>query len=328
MDDELHQFFAFMSLREWIALGVVLLGSLALWLAELFFWSRWLWLWVLRRWYRAAGPKPRIAWRWWFVHLLAVFYLAAFCYARFIEPNALVSRRLVIETDKIPAGMTLRLVQVSDLHSQASSAMRLVRAAEEIAALRPDLVLLTGDYLCDYHIPSIEALLGFAFRLPNVPAIAVPGNYGGFYPADPFLDQLGIEVLHTEWREVTIRGVTFEILGLSPIRRLPVVPPPRHPERFGIVLEHFPALLEPTARAGWDLFLAGHTHAGQVRLPFYGAVVTLDPSGKEYEYGAYRLGRTIGYVNAGLGMECRGWPQVRFLAPPEVLLIELRGTRK
>jgi hypothetical protein len=65
-----------------------------------------------------------------------------------------------------------------------------------------------------------------------------------------------------------------------------------------------------------------------VRLPFYGAIVTLDKRGKEFEWGAYRLGRTVGVVSAGIGMECRGWPQVRFLCPPEIVLIEVRGTRR
>jgi len=156
----------------------------------------------------------------------------------------------------------------------------------------------------------------------------VPGNYGGFYPADALLDQLGVEELHTEWRDFVIKGVPIELLGLSPTREPIPVPPQRHPASFGIVLEHFPALLPAAADSGWDLYLAGHTHGGQVRLPFYGAIVTLDPRGKEFEWGAYRLGRTVGVVSAGLGMECRGWPQVRFLVPPEIVLIEIRGARR
>ena len=235
---------------------------------------------------------------------------------------------MVIESDKVPAGTTLRIVQVTDLHAQAPRGEQLERAAAAVAALKPDLVALTGDYLCNFHLDSIEALLGFIRRLPETTTVAVPGNYEGLYPADPFFEEFGVEMLHTEWRKLVVKGVPIELLGLSPTRTADVLPRPRHPAWFGIILEHFPALLPAAAASGWDLYLAGHTHGGQVRLPFYGAIVTLDKRGKEFEWGAYRLGRTVGVVSAGIGMECRGWPQVRFLCPPEIVLIEVRGTRR
>jgi hypothetical protein len=335
MDIELHQFLHFMSAGEWIGLALMLFGSLALWLAEFIF--------LVRLFRRAIGSafrravtrnpepgtrNPTVSHRWLMIHVLCAIYLACFLYARFVEPNKLTEQRVVLESDKIPAGVTLRLAHITDLHAQKARREQLERAADAVAALKPDLVLLTGDYLCDYEAATLETLLAFTMRLPETPTFAVPGNYGGFYPADALLDQLGVEELHTEWRDIVIKGVPIELLGLSPTREPIAVPPQRHPASFGIVLEHFPALLPAAADSGWDLYLAGHTHGGQVRLPFYGALVTLDLRGKEFEWGAYRLGRTVGVVSAGLGMECRGWPQVRFLVPPEIVLIEIRGTRR
>ena len=56
------------------------------------------------------------------------------------------------------------------------------------------------------------------------------------------------------------------------------------------------------SRAGFDLYLAGHTHGGQVRLPWYGALVSLAKTGKKHESGLYRVGRTTLHVSPVLGM--------------------------
>jgi predicted MPP superfamily phosphohydrolase len=82
------------------------------------------------------------------------------------------------------------------------------------------------------------------------------------------------------------------------------------------------------ARAGVDLFLAGHTHGGQIRLPLIGAVVTSSIYWKRYEMGLYTQGHTWLYVSRGIGMEGLGAPRARFLCPPEIELFELRGTEK
>jgi hypothetical protein len=72
-----------------------------------------------------------------------------------------------------------------------------------------------------------------------------------------------------------------------------------------------------------DLYLCGHTHGGQVRLPFYGALVTFSRYGKKYEAGEYIVGNTVMYVNRGVGMENNA-PRIRFLTRPEVALIEVK----
>ncbi len=68
-----------------------------------------------------------------------------------------------------------------------------------------------------------------------------------------------------------------------------------------------------------DLYPCGHTHGGQIRLPFYGALATSSRWGKRYEHGRYREGRTTLYVSRGLGVEGLGAPRARFLAPPEII---------
>jgi hypothetical protein len=60
-----------------------------------------------------------------------------------------------------------------------------------------------------------------------------------------------------------------------------------------------------------------------VRLPFYGAIVTLSAFGKQFEMGRYQLDQTTLYVSRGIGMEGLRLPRVRFLCPPEIVAIEL-----
>jgi predicted MPP superfamily phosphohydrolase len=91
---------------------------------------------------------------------------------------------------------------------------------------------------------------------------------------------------------------------------------------FTVFAYHSPDQIKSVGRA--DLYCAGHTHGGQVALPFYGAIVTLSRYGKRYEAGLYRHGNTWMYVNRGIGMEGGPTsPRVRFCARPELTMIEL-----
>jgi predicted MPP superfamily phosphohydrolase len=92
---------------------------------------------------------------------------------------------------------------------------------------------------------------------------------------------------------------------------------------YSLLLYHSPDLAEAAAEAGVDLYLAGHTHGGQVRLPFYGAIITMSAYGKRFEAGQYRVGATTLYVSRGIGMEGLRLPRVRFLCPPEIVVIDL-----
>ena len=68
-----------------------------------------------------------------------------------------------------------------------------------------------------------------------------------------------------------------------------------------------------------DLMLSGHTHGGQVRLPFFGAIFTGSLYGRKLQSGLYRLYQTSLYISRGIGLEGMGAPRVRFLCKPEVV---------
>jgi len=97
---------------------------------------------------------------------------------------------------------------------------------------------------------------------------------------------------------------------------------------FTILMYHRPDLAKEEFAGVADLYMCGHTHGGQVRLPWYGAVVTMSQYGKEFEMGRYDLNGTILYVNRGYGLEGGSWlvPKVRFLCRPEIALFTVVGT--
>jgi predicted MPP superfamily phosphohydrolase len=89
-------------------------------------------------------------------------------------------------------------------------------------------------------------------------------------------------------------------------------------------LYHFPSEIVAVSHYPVDLMLSGHTHGGQVCLPFYGAVITHSKTSKRYERGLYKLDQTWLYVNRGIGMDGGATPRIRFLARPEVTVIDIK----
>jgi predicted MPP superfamily phosphohydrolase len=92
-------------------------------------------------------------------------------------------------------------------------------------------------------------------------------------------------------------------------------------QAFKILLAHTPDLYEPAYEAGVDLYLCGHTHAGQIRLPWIGSVIQNSDAPRNYTHGYWKHSGMHGYTSAGIG--CSALP-IRFNCPPEIVLIELR----
>jgi hypothetical protein len=148
----------------------------------------------------------------------------------------------------------------------------------------------------------------------------------------PVLEELGIVVLQDEAVEVSVGDARLWLMGPScsrdlvadgaMLRALLVNAPPG---AFTLLLYHTPDLMPQASALGVDLYLAGHTHGGQWRLPGFGAVLTSSHYWKRYESGHYREGNTRLYVSRGLGMEGFGTPRARILCPPEVVEVVITG---
>jgi predicted MPP superfamily phosphohydrolase len=157
----------------------------------------------------------------------------------------------------------------------------------------------------------------------------------GSPPVDPhdvialLVDGLPIRWLRNEKVTLDYGGQPVDIVGITCTHR-PFIDAPKldsvlkgKPEHFTILLYHTPDLAPEAAQRGIHLQLSGHTHGGQVRLPFFGALYTASLYHKKLEMGRYQLDGMTLYVSRGLGLEGAGAPRVRFLCPPEATLWEI-----
>jgi hypothetical protein len=267
---------------------------------------------------------------------------AAALYATWIEPFRIGVTEAEIRSPKLNDGAPLRLLHISDLHVERITARerQLLALVEE---LEPDVVLLTGDYLnlSSVHDPQAQAeareLLGELCERVDGPVYAITGSppvdLAGIVPE--IFEGLPITWLLDDVVELARNGQRIRLAGLRCTRererdapRLRRLLADEPDPRFTLLLYHSPDLMPEVVALGVDLYLCGHTHGGQLRLPLFGALMTSSDFWKRYEMGRYHEGGTTLYVSRGLGMEGLGAPRARFLAPPEVVLWTLGGCEK
>jgi hypothetical protein len=277
---------------------------------------------------------------WWTGVLVQISNLALTGYvlnALWGEPFRLEVTALTLRSPKLNGAPPLRILHFSDLHIERVT-IREEKMLKLIDDLRPDVIVYTGDLLnfsyiadaqarldCRAIMAKIHAPLG-VYAIPGTPLVDTPAALQAIYTG---LDQ--IQLLSDEIR--SIDGYSrVQLIGLSCTHDRSIDAPQldrlRHElsdDKFSLLLYHSPDLMPEAIEAKIDLYLCGHTHGGQVRLPLFGAIVTSSIYGKRYEMGQYHQGQTTLYVSRGVGMEGKGAPRMRFLCPPEIELIELRG---
>ncbi len=280
------------------------------------------------------GHRGRTRARWPFAHLAAqALVLILVVDGLVIEPARLTVSQVRVPDPYRGTGPPIRIVQVSDLHVERWNDLA-QRIVDTVNGLQPDLIVLTGDYLNTSFLNDPQSLadcrrLVAALRAKHgIYAIRGNADYG-LLPERLFWD-LPVTFIEDRWDTVEIGGRPLAVAGVSwhsdldhdrfILSRL-VDSLPRG--CFWLLLYHSPDLAPEAATAGFELYTAGHTHGGQIRLPLYGALVTSSQYGKRYEMGPYRTGNALLYVSRGIGME--GWlvPRMRFLCPPEIVSYDL-----
>jgi predicted MPP superfamily phosphohydrolase len=256
---------------------------------------------------------------------LGALGLLCIAYGYLIEPNWLDITHIEIPTSKIAAGKRpIRIAQFSDLHSERSPRLE-PKVLEAISAEHPDIIVFTGDSLNSADaLPVLRETISAAVKI--APTFVVRGNWDtdDWSNLDLFGGTGGIE-LNGEAVRMEIGGTPIWIAGLAfnNGRALKRTVQDIPPAEFSVLLYHSPDLMPEVARERIDLFCAGHTHGGQVALPFYGAVVTMSRFGKRYEAGLYHENNTWLYVNRGIGMAGSLNPRVRFWSRPELTVIDI-----
>jgi predicted MPP superfamily phosphohydrolase len=255
-------------------------------------------------------------------------------WALLVEPRRLVMRRVRIASRGWPAGRPpLRVALVSDLHAGGPHVdpEAVARLVERVNRAEPDLVLLLGDFVDDEVAagddvaPEVIAPVLAELRAP-LGSVAVLGNhdwrYGG-ERVEAALEAAGVRVLENEAVALDdgllwVAGVGDARLRTADVRRaLEEVPE----EAAVILLTHNPDVF-PEVPDRVALTVAGHLHGGQVGIPLVRKPVLPSAHGERFARGHVEEGGRHLYVTQGVGEA--GYP-FRFLAPPEVVVVELRS---
>lgn len=262
--------------------------------------------------------------RWSFMlHFFAVIGIICLLYGYFIEPHRIEVKILQIRTSKVNQE-SFRIVQISDLHCD-NKPLNEKSMVEIINSLEPDIIVFTGDAV---NKPS--ALPLFRETMNNLRAslgkLAVYGNWETrHWPGLDYYSGTDIKLLDAETVELFKNNEAITVTGLNCDKPMAAegVCKNLSNDNFNVFLYHYSDLVEDIDKFNIDLYLCGHTHGGQVALPFYGALITMARFGKKYESGMYTVGDTILYVNRGIGMDSFPAPRVRFFARPEITVFDI-----
>jgi uncharacterized protein len=263
--------------------------------------------------------------------------------ATVLEPNHPRLVRVDISLARLPQefdGFTI--IQLSDFHFDPHFSIIPIRKSVQITnALKPDLIVLTGDFV---SAPAIESALRNKraalqadpcsevlkdLRAPHG-VWAVLGNHDAF--SDPVhvtqaINAAGIEVLANTSIPIERNGRRIWLAGVTDVLA-------RHADLDAalkgisaddpvVLLAHEPDFADHTAKYPVDLQLSGHSHGGQIRLPLIGAVY-LPKLGRKYPIGLRTIDRLSLYTNVGIGTL---YVPVRWNCAPEVTLITLRSLK-
>lgn len=257
--------------------------------------------------------------------LVAFVCLIFVGYAYFVEPNKLELNKYVIQDSQLKG---VKIVFASDFHVKPYGQQRLDKIVEMINAENPDLVLSVGDYVCGHTHHSTMPIEDIAKTLGKVKAkygfYTTLGNHDGWYGHDDIkkaLQEHGIKVLDNENAKLNIKGKTLYIVGVEDMMtgKPDLSKALNGTKQPVILLSHTPDIY-PKVWENVNLTLAGHTHGGQIRIPFIDRpIFTASGYGDKYTKGFIEENGKKMFVTRGIGVSIL---PLRFNCPPEINLIE------
>jgi uncharacterized protein len=259
-----------------------------------------------RRWWLALGSASAL--------LLAV----SATYARFIEPEQIVIRETTLH-----AGAPLRVALIADLHiGLFQGRARVQQLVDKLNGLDIDVVLVAGDWTYEPREPLIELLAPLAQSRHRM--LSVPGNHDEEMPGPPLAAELRAALIAhrvepIEGKIVNVKGVNFVGVGDRWARKDWVATLTGDDGPF-VALAHNPDSIDRLAGTRIRTLLAGHTHGGQINLPFATARVLRNATKGGFKRGLYPIGERQVFITSGLGTV--GLP-LRLFQPPVIDVLTL-----
>lgn len=258
-------------------------------------------------------------------------------YGKYIEPRLISFTNHSLQSPLIPYSFNgVKIIQFSDLHlGYYYSLKQLTTVVKKINEIQPDIVLFTGDLIDNYQTYAETPFVSSILQNIHAPLgkFSIYGNHDhGGYGTEYYyqiMQESGFEVLQNKQKRIrmldgsaiAIFGIDDMILGKPNINELL-----QHvkDELYTIVLVHEPDVATQIAHFPVNLQLSGHSHGGQVQIPFFGPIVT-PYLAERYVEGFYDVTETyklLLYVNRGLGMTRLPF---RFFARPEISVFTLQS---
>ncbi len=275
--------------------------------------------------------------------LLVVLQLTGtvvFLWGMVVEPHRLSLTQLTVTSPHLPTkAPPVRLLHLSDLHVERLT-RREQRVLEFLAETHPDVIVITGDYLNLSYNNDPESIAQVRSLLAKIQAphgvFATLGSPPVDLPeiASQHFRETNIHLLRHNVVDLDLgQGRQLTLLGMDCTHDMTydehqfssLFAPQNGHTGAAVFLYHSPELMPTVQKYGIDLYLCGHTHGGQVRLPGYGALLTSASTGKRYEMGRYDENGTTLYVSRGIGLEGLSAPRLRLFCPPEITLVTLIG---
>lgn len=270
--------------------------------------------------------------------ILTAVFLVLFSAYCFFQNNFLVTSEYTVSDEEIPEGFDgFTLAQVSDFHNTHSKILQ-KDILSELERIKPDIILLTGDYI-DCRKTDIPLAVSYAEKLIKIaPVYFSTGNHEAYTEDFPVLERellsLGVNVLRNSSSEIEKNGEKIYIMGLddptmeecedkyATIRET-IDNAPYDDSVYTVTLSHRPELFSVYCEKGLDLILSGHAHGGQFRIPFIGGLyIPTEGLFPKYTEGLHKENGTHMVISRGIGASI--FP-IRLNNRPELVTVTLES---
>ncbi|RDW16882.1 metallophosphoesterase [Oceanobacillus chungangensis] len=266
------------------------------------------------------------------MYLFGILCIIGLLTKAYVDTNIFKINRMQFQSSKIPIDTKITILQLSDLHNKVFGEDN-EALIDTVIQANADIIVLTGD-LIDRDTDDLHGVFSLVERItalhPHVFFVSGNHEWGNHFAGALVegLEHRNVTILNNRNTEITVGNATFNLVGIDDVstnhENLNLAFENVNQESYTILLSHSPSILDKYEDVPADLILSGHTHGGQVRLPFIGALVAPDQGFfPEKDKGTYAFGEDkFLYIDSGIGTSIA---PIRFLNQSQVSLIEISG---